>query len=367
METKSYEDLVNQMKNYTIANQSKLTDFNSGSLVMTIFEAVANVVEQAYIDTRNGYTNNLKQLATSIFDFSRKEGKKASVSVYFSRSSAKQVAVTIPSNTVISDGTHNFITTTTATIKTGEVKSSVVSATAEEVGEEYNISGNTLNSILSTISSEVVSVTNENRATGGADTETESEFLSRFKMYINGLQATNSYGVKSGVLALDEVRSVGIEEHFPPITDETNNAYNMTIYVDDGTGAMTDSLKNTISDLVNGDGTQDNPGLRAAGVNVRILPANQVLINISVSVQVYRTEETVAKKDISESLTNFINGLEIGENVVLSDLVMNLRQISYVKDVQALKIGVKTLGTENITISQNQIARMGTLALTFIQ
>lgn len=371
METKNFETLLSEMKNYMIANQSKVTDFNRGSVIMTMFEAIANIVEQAYIDTRNGYTNNLKQLATLIFNFKKKEGQKASVSVYFTRNEAKKTAINIPANTKISDGTHNFITTSTAVIKADEVNSNVVSATAEKIGEEYNVALGSINTIVSTVSGEVVAVTNSARASGGSNTESETEMLGRFKTYINGLQGTNYYGLKAGVLSLStenfSVRSVGIEEHFPPITDDSDNAYNVTIYVDDGTGAMTDELKNKISDIVNGDGTSENPGLRAAGINVRILPANQVLVNISVSVKIYRTENALAQKEITETLTNFINGLEIGENVIISDLVMNLRQISYVTDVQQLKIGTRTLGTENIILGQNQIARMGEVSLTFIQ
>lgn len=371
METKDFDTLLTEMKNCAIANQTKLTDFNRGSVVMTLFEAVANIIEQAYIDTRNGYTNNLKQIATSIFNFKKKDGQKAGVSVYFSRSARKQVSISIPSNTIVSDGTHRFITTSAAVIEAGELDSSVVQATAEKIGEAWNIASGSVNTIESTVSGDVVAVTNGTRAVGGADGETESAMLARFKNYINGLQGTNYYGLKAGVLALSDedysVRSVGIEEHFPPVVDDSDNAYNATLYVDDGTGAMTDSLKNKILDIVNGDGTEEHPGLRAAGIKVRILPANRVSVNISVSVQLYRVDNATAKSEITETLTNFINGLEIGENVVLSDLVMSLRQISYITDVQALKIGTKTLGTENISIGQDQIARMGYLTLTFIQ
>lgn len=371
MQTKNYETLLSEMKNYMIANQSKLTDFNHGSIIMTLFESIANIVEQAYIDTRNGYSNNLKQIATSIFGFKRKDGQKASVNVYFTRNEANTTSINIPSNTIVSDGIHNFTTTSIAVIPAGKTESTVVSAIADKTGSDYNISSGSINTIVSTVSGEIVSVTNPARAVGGFNTESESEMLARFKTYINGLQGTNYYGLKAGILALSDeeysVRSVGIEEHFPPITDDSDNAYNVTIYIDDGTGAMTEKLKNKISDLVNGDGTSEHPGLRAAGINVRILPANQVEINISVSVQIYRTETEVAKSEITETLTNYINDLEIGENVIVSDLVMILRQISYITDVQQLQVGTKNLGTENIVLKQNQIARMGKLSITFIQ
>ena len=69
MDTKNYSTILNEMKQSAIAGGSGLTDFNSGSNTMNIFEAVARPMEQAYIDTRNGYTNNLRAIPYSVFDF----------------------------------------------------------------------------------------------------------------------------------------------------------------------------------------------------------------------------------------------------------------------------------------------------------
>jgi hypothetical protein len=68
--------------------------------------------------------------------------------------------------------------------------------------------------------------------------------LRRFKYYINGLQGSNRYGIMAGVLGVEGVRSVSIDEHFPP----KSNIYNFTVYVDDGTGSLTENLKNTVTE-----------------------------------------------------------------------------------------------------------------------
>ena len=59
MDAKNYNQILSEMKQCAIANGSGITDFNEGSNVMTILEATARPIEQGYIDTRNGYSNNL--------------------------------------------------------------------------------------------------------------------------------------------------------------------------------------------------------------------------------------------------------------------------------------------------------------------
>ena len=358
METNSYSTLLERMKTRMTTMQDKITDFNEGSVILTLFECIANVLEQAYIDTRLGFQNNLNYLAESVFGFSKKEGVNATVNVVFSRSVALESSVTIPSGTVVSDGSHNFTTSENAVIESDKLDSNSVAAQANDVGTEYNISAGEINTIVSIVSGEVTSVTNAVKASGGANEETETEMLARFKTYINGLQGSNLYGLKAGILALSEVRSVGVVEHFPPVNDYTN----VTIYVDDGTGNMTDELKEKIEDLVNGDGTSTNSGLKAAGINVDIEPCTQVSVDVSADITVYRVENAVAEAALKESLENAINGLEINEDVIYAEIITALKQTgSYVKNIKNLKLNNIN---DDVAIAVNQLARLGNVTLT---
>ena len=210
METKNYEELLEEMKENAISSGSGLTDFNEGSIIMTIFEAISRPLEQAYIDTRNGYTNNLKAIPYSVFDFQQKQGQKANVDVVFSRNEALSSVSTIPSGTRVSNGTFVFITTQTAIIDANETSSNSVGAIAEEVGLKYNVPADTIKTIESNLSAEITEVNNPYKATGGTDAETPTQMLRRFKYMINGLQGSNKYGLMAGVLGIEGVRSVGI-------------------------------------------------------------------------------------------------------------------------------------------------------------
>ena len=86
MNVETYGNILNRMKNHMIAGQNKITDFNKGSIIMTIFESVARPMEQAYIDTRNGYMNNLRAIAYSVFDFEKKSRCKRNCKCCFFKS-----------------------------------------------------------------------------------------------------------------------------------------------------------------------------------------------------------------------------------------------------------------------------------------
>lgn len=356
MDTKNYNTILDEMKSDAIASGTGITDFNDGSIVMTIFEAVARVLEQAYIDTRNGYTNNLRAIPYSVFDFKQKSGQKATVNVVFTRNQAKDTVSVIPANTRVSDGSLVFITTNPTSIAANETDSEPVGAVAEDVGLQYNVAENTIQTIESNLSAEIVGVNNPTQAIGGTDAETQTQMLRRFKYFINGLQGSNRYGIMAGVLGVEGVRSVGIEEHFPP-----SGINNFTVYVDDGTGSLTTDLKNKIVDLINGDDTEENPGLRAAGVNCNVTAAGIVWIEIVLTATIYRVEDARVESEITTKLQEYVNGLGINENVVLSSIIVLLKQIPGITDISGLTING---GTDNILISENQIARFQSVEIT---
>ena len=360
MNTKSYRQILDAMKYRAIAAISGVSDFNEGSIIMTIFEAIARPLEQAYIDTRNGYNNNLRAIPYSIFGFEQKKGQKASVQVVFTRNEALETASTIPVGTRVSGNGLVFITSEPGTIEAGETQSDPINASAEDIGSQYNLTEDTIDTIESSLTAEIVSVDNPTSATGGTDAETSTQMLRRFKYYINGLQGSNKYGIMAGVLGVEGVRSVSVQEHFSSLKD---GIYNFTVYVDDGTGLLSSDLKNQIEDLINGTDTEDNPGLRAAGINCDVSAATIVNIDIEFTAKIYRVETARVQNEIQTKLQEYINGLGINENVVLSSIIVLLKQIPGITDITGLTVNGST---DNIVISVNQIARFRSVDATII-
>ena len=353
MIAKNYEEIYNTLKDITIAKQDRITDFNQGSIISCIYEAVASVVESIYLEGRIGYDDMLKSVPQLIFGFKPKEGNRATAKVIFSRSKAIDSRTVIPISTKVASGSYVFVTTESGVIEPGMLKSNQVSVQAEAIGLAYNVPANTITSLSSVVPLDVVEVTNPVKANGGTNKETDAEIEARFKLYINGLQGGNVYGIKSAALAVDGVRSISVEEHFPPL----ENRYGVTIYVDDGTGGMSKELQLAIEDKMNGDDTSANPGQRPAGVFFRVLSATPVPVTLDVTCYIYRVERAKAESEIRQALEEEINGLGIAEPVVLTSLILRLRRLGYVKDV---KINAPS---DNITITKSQIARFETATI----
>lgn len=356
MVVESFEDIYTRLVNTINANTGKVTDFNKGSVIRSLLEAIANVGHKFYIDTKLGYDNNLKAIPYSIFGFSRKEGQKAVGEVVFNSEKPLSVDTVIPKDTIVRSGNLSFITTEKGVIPKNTTISNKVGIQAAEAGVKYNVDVNAINTINSVVPNNVIGVTNENRTYNGTDLETDSSLQKRFRIYINGLQGGNVYGIQSAVLSLPNVRSCSVEEHIPL----KDNVYSFTLWIDDGKGNMSDSLKEEVISIINGDGSQGNPGKRVAGVNFDVSAALSVNIDLIVNVSVERVENELAKSEIKQALENYINSLLIGEDVLISNLIVAIKRLSYVKSADII---TNADNRRDFLLDINQIARAGTITV----
>jgi hypothetical protein len=264
METKTYNQIYNDMRNYIAAHQDRLTDFNDGSVLSSQIEATARELALLYTRCRVGFSTYIRALPYSVFGFQMKSGLRASVSVVFSRSRPFSYETAIPNGSIIAAGSLRFHTTETGHIPEGGTDSGAVSAIAEAAGERYNLSAGMIKTIVSTLPADIVSVNNPSSASGGAENEAWSDYVARFSDYILGLSRTNLYGFKSALTASGLARSLSIEEHFPPL----EGIWNMTVCLEDGSGSMTGSALDEAGRIIDGSGG-DTGGYRAPGINIR--------------------------------------------------------------------------------------------------
>lgn len=102
------------------------------------------------------------------------------------------------------------------------------------------------------------------------------------------------------------------------------------------------------------------PGLKAAGVQIEVLPP--IVRTLSLQVNLILTEEaeqSVVEDKAADAIADYINSLGVGEDVVLSEISALLMNIDGIEDVEFLD------PTENIPISDNEIARIATNDIAF--
>jgi uncharacterized phage protein gp47/JayE len=361
MEVKTYDQIYTAMRNYIAAHQDKLTDFNDGSVLDSQIEATARELAILYIRTRVGFSSYLRDLPYSVFGFKQKLGLKASVKITFSRAKPYSNDTSIPAGTIVAAGALRFLTTETGTVAAGETGSNEIEAGAEEAGEKYNIAAGAVKTIVSTLSADIVSVNNAGAATGGTDTEDWSAYIGRFADYILGLSRTNGYGFQSALTSTDIVRSLSIAEHFPVL----DGIWNMTVYLEDGSGGMTGEAITKVKEIIDGDSTGNNGGYRAPGINIRYLSPEKVSVDVAVRViaeqeAIKDIDDATVVMEVQDAVKSSINALPIGKDFIVSDLTVALKRISYLYD---LKVEVPA---ENVIINAGQIARYGSCEVTLV-
>ncbi len=353
---KTFDEILADMITWIVANSSKITDVTPGSVIRSFCEGAALSIEELYVAVYLGYRRYLDNVQESVFDFERKSGTKATANVVFSRDAANGL-ITIPSGTRLKTSSGlRFLTTAVATIPAGNTDSAAVEAEAEKVGTAYNVSSGTITVLEDTISG-VDSVTNALAATGGVDEESDISYKKRFQDYVEGLGRCNLAGLSAGALAVEGITSVSVVELFPPVSN-----VNVDLYIDDGSAGGVSSAKITeVQGVIDGDGTEDNPGFRAAGVNVQVKSPAIVTQNVTLSIDVLSGVDTdQLETDIIDAFTEYINTLGVGSDIIYNELVSAVMGVFGVEDTDI------TLPSANVTIADTQVGRVGTISLTVV-
>lgn len=160
------------------ASGGLLNDFTENSPVTALIQG------QAFAGAELLYYVNQLPLAL-VIDFlkiagvTRSSGTKAQTTLTFSISSPQSVVFTIPEGfeVVDSQGTLSFFTDAPLVIPPGLVSGSVT-ATAEDVGSQYNIAAYTITGVTQPLAY-LSGVTNTEAASGGSDLESEASAISR--------------------------------------------------------------------------------------------------------------------------------------------------------------------------------------------
>jgi uncharacterized phage protein gp47/JayE len=353
---KQYRDIYEDCKAWIIAHQDRITDFSEGSVISSEIEAFARELALLYSEARSGFSEVLTKLPYSIFNLEKNSAQYAIGQETFSRVDTT-VAVTVAVGTQIATaGGVVYETTQEGVIAIGAT-SITLPIKALEKGKTGNVPAGTITILVSGITG-VDAVVNSANVGGGVDEETEVEYYSRFRAYLLGLARSNKYGIISGALLNESLRSASIVEHFPP----KSGFYNFTLYLDDGSGTVSNTTIAQVKQVIDGDGTAQFEGYRAVGINVDYLAPTSVPINVTGTVVAsYAIDLTEAKKIIDAAITAHLNGKIIGSDVRRADIQRVVLSYPWIID-----LNIET-PVENITINDGQIARSGTINLVYEQ
>lgn len=354
---KRYDELMEEACTNMIAKQDKITDFNEGSVIHTILDTFCRIIGRLYTAIRTGFNTGLLLLVYSLFNFKKKSGNYAGGKVTFSRTTPIDARSVIPAGVKVSGNGKTYITTESGVIESGMIDSSEVIIKAAEAGSDYNSAAGVVNSIDSSVPSDIVLVTNSLPITGGTDEESDADAEDRFTKMIAGLSGTNLYAIESAALSIDSVRSVSVKNHKPPL----QNVYHVSVYVDDGTGNASNETLEAVRKAVEGDESDRKNGHLAPGITARYLVPTAVPVDFTISITTNKTDYSEVESEVKRIVQTYVNSLQIGKSVILSTIIKKILELSYIYDVS-----IKS-PTENFDVNDEQIARYRSADITIIE
>lgn len=368
-ERDSKEKILQRMINWSRAVSPKLTDFRRGSVIRTMYESVALVVEGGSNKFYKALKSIIERNIYSVIGFDKEQAKPSTGVATFGRTEPAESVYTIPRGTEVVARANDyrppvtFRTIEDAFIDVGfsEVDVTVV---CTEAGELTNVRAADINDFVSKPIG-IDWVTNREDFVDGKDEESPEQQKSRFQDYMEantrGTLQSIEYGARQVELTAPNGQVVERVVHVHAVEDLPARTGEVDLYVWNGTGNPSEALKAEIQRVLHG--YYDESGSRVYGyknggtiVNIYPTLASFVIIRLTLTLEEWASELHV-KDRIQKEITSLFRGLRIGQSLLHSDVVTTLKTVEGVLD---LKVEFSTDGgaayhTENIEVSNNAI------------
>jgi hypothetical protein len=318
----------------TDTSEGSIIDLIAGVVSVAVSELNTTTVEQfskTFFDTANGPeitggTDELEKLAIDHFgsEFSRPEASKATGTVTFSRPTSTSGSVLIPAGTVVktlsnaAGNAQRFVTLTDVTMTGLTINASIEAAIA---GPNGNVLQGTIVVIESTLTDSSITCTNSQALSGGADSQTDSEYRETIRNKIESLKGSSLAALQAKAKTVSGVvMATGIEVGLPVIEFDISTqgiasgasyfrvpyAY---LYVADSNGTANQAMIDAVTAAID--------ELRAAGTKVEVLGATPVQFDwiASISLNPIGPNYGTLSLDtsmITDAMSDYINSLPIG-------------------------------------------------------
>jgi len=332
-QVKDFLSITASMVNHIRGATRKLTDFNVGSVNRTLIEASAVEIDELYQQMLNGLRDAIPVATYTSFGFTKLPAALANVIVVFQTSSSGAgEAIVIPAGTVVRvlNDEVSYVTDNEVSIPAGGVSVSV-RVTADQPGTMGNALANTITVMDVPITG--VTVSNPAAAITGRDIETDEAQQIRFAQYIKSLSRgpieSIAFGAKTAAINNingDIIEYVDKSKVVEPYTADASQPLGyIDCYIYNGSGntsvALRDETQKIIDGFFNANGVRV-AGWKAAGIVCRVRLVTEQTQNISGVVTVEQgVDNNIIAPEMATRITQYIQNLEIGEAIILNELI----------------------------------------------
>lgn len=355
---KDFPSIAASMINHARATQSKLTDFNVGSVARTILEAPAIEIEELYQQMWNGLMEAIPVSVYNAFGFERVPASPAFgvVRVIVTPSSTPS---TVPAGSIFEaagDLPRSFVSLADTAIA-ANASFVDVQVRAQLPGTAGNVLAGTVFTVQPAIST-MLSAGALGIFVGGRDEETDDQQKARFAAFIRTISRSTTsaldYGVRSAVVRsangaiMERVQFQSIVE--PWVTDLSQPPALVNVHIHNGVDGASAALLEEVRRVLFGYRDAAGkivPGWKAAGVRVDVYAAASVAVPVTGTVAVgagFDVADVVAQ--VSAAITDYIAALDIGSDVLFAEIVAAAMSvpgvINYLPDTPVADVAIAT-------------------------
>jgi hypothetical protein len=344
MKIKTMKEIVSDMAGYMVTIGSKITNFNPGSIVRTLFEAVATEIEQLYFKMKKGHAEAIEGSLYTSFGFSKTPATKATGLLTLEFKAPLSLVFTISKG-------HSFYTVPVKgkviyfecledkTVPIGET-SVDVKVQCTEAGEIGNVPPLSIRNVMSPLPM-VERMYNLSPFHTGLPEETTEQRKKRFSNFIGTLQRGTVDSIKYGVSQIPDVAGVNVREDVGLIY----------IYVHDAQGQLPDPLRVQVENLV--------PNYKCGGIKPIVSQVNikKVDIDIKVSLENGFDRGTYALI-IYNSISTFLERYTVGKPLLRAEIVRFIMNLDY----NAI-LNVNLSIDKDVIAQDNELVRPGKITI----
>lgn len=335
LQTKTYEQFLSDIVTTWASLLYLSPNLRSGDPLLAVFQSVV-LGGLIFVQSQAVRVNKLTRAATSDgpdldswmndFSFPRKPAQYASGTVQFSVNRVLNSVVKVPIGAIIQtkDATiqYQVVVDTTKTAYSPTDNAYILPANdlsidvqvqAVEPGASQNVQVGALSQIVSTMTG-INNVTNLAPIENGQDPEVDDAYRSRFKLFINSVNGkATPGGILSAALDVPGVVAAALIEN----QDQYGTArrgYGVVV-VDDGSGAPSSTLLNTVFEAI-------FQAVRGFTIGFVVVGPTKVSVNIALNIRINPAAQNPSQVQLNatNAVIDYVNSLQIGEELYLENL-----------------------------------------------
>ena len=249
-----------------------------------------------------------------------------------------------------------YYATRAATI--GDDGTCLLEVSCTQAGSIGNVNASAINKAINP-DADITSVTGTECLSAGSDAESDTELRERLKAAIAGTGSSSANAIRAALLRIPTVQYAEVIENDTDTEDDAGRPpHSFECYVLGGADHYQEIAESIFDKRPIGIRTVGDNEITvtdASGNEKQVRFSSALNVNVNVRVQI-RTDATYAAdgaEKIHASVSDHINGLGIGKNLVLSTLYGYIYQTAGVVEVASLELstdGGVSYGTANVNV-----------------